>query len=122
MADLAAMQEEMEPLQTRLHIRVARPLGRGRKCESANEDLDPQIVWNGAKITLTKDQIEQLAENWLNRDWRCAIGMARQGSNRDWSDLVPSPRPPLYIQEKVSPQGHHRRSGAPDRGGPRGRH
>lgn len=100
MADLAAMQEEMEPLQPVAYPR-ARPLTEGEVRER-NEDLDPQIVWNGAKITLTKDQIEQLAETGS-----IEIGDAqlvwRGKDQQDWSDLVVT-APPLYIQEKVHPK------------------
>ena len=100
MADLAAMQEEMEPLQPVAYPR-ARPLAEGEVRER-NEDHDPQIVWNGAKITLTKDQIEQLAETGS-----IEIGDAqlvwRGKDQQDWSDLVVT-APPLYIQEKVHPK------------------
>lgn len=100
MADLAAMQEELEPLQPVAYPR-AQPLAEGEVRER-NEDLDPQIVWNGAKITLTKDQIEQLAETGS-----IEIGDAqlvwRGKDQQDWSDLVVT-APPLYIQEKVHPK------------------
>lgn len=100
MADLAAMQEEMQPLEPVAYPR-ARPLAEGEVRER-NEDLDPQIIWNGAKITLTKDQVAQLAETGT-----IEIGDAQlvwRGKDRqDWSDLIVT-APPLYIQEKVHPK------------------
>lgn len=100
MADLAAMQEEMQPLEPVAYPR-ARPLAEGEVRER-NEDLDPQIIWNGAKITLTKDQVARLAETGT-----IEIGDAQlvwRGKDRqDWSDLIVT-APPLYIQEKVHPK------------------
>ena len=65
-------------------------------------DLDPQIVWNGVKITLTKAQAAQLAETGT-----IEIGDAQlvwRGKDRqDWSDLVVNV-PMLYVQEKVHPK------------------
>lgn len=100
MADLAAMQEEMAPLEPVAYPR-ARPLAQGAVRER-DEDLDPQIVWNGARITLTRDQMAQLAETGT-----IEIGDAQlvwRGKDRqDWSDLIVT-APPLYIQEKVHPK------------------
>ena len=100
MADLAAMQEERDPLQPVAYSR-ARPLAKGEVRER-DEDLDPQIVWNGVRITLTKGQVEQLAETGT-----IEIGDAQlvwRGKDRqDWSDLIVA-APPLYIQEKVHPK------------------
>lgn len=100
MADLAAMQEEMSPLQPVAYPR-ARPLAEGEVWER-DEDLDPQIVWNGARIRLTKDQVAQLAATG-----EIEIGDAQlvwRGKDRqDWSDLIVT-APPLYIQEKVHPK------------------
>ncbi len=100
MADLAAMQEELAPMQPVAYPR-ARPLAEGEVRER-DVDLDPQIVWNGARITLTKDQVAQLAETGT-----IEIGDAQlvwRGKDRqDWSDLIVT-APPLYIQEKVHPK------------------
>lgn len=100
MADLAAMQEEMSPLQPVAYPR-ARPLAEGEVRER-DEDLDPQIIWNGARIRLTKDQVAQLAATG-----EIEIGDAQlvwRGKDRqDWSDLIVT-APPLYIQEKVHPK------------------
>lgn len=100
MADLAAMQEEIAPVQPVAFPR-ARPLAEGEVRER-DEDLDPQIVWNGARIRLTRDQVAQLAETG-----EIEIGDAQlvwRGKDRqDWSDLIVT-APPLYIQEKVHPK------------------
>ncbi|KPF78369.1 site-specific DNA-methyltransferase [Novosphingobium sp. AAP93] len=100
MADLAAMQEELAPMQPVAYPR-ARPLVEGEVRER-DADLDPQIVWNGVRITLTKDQVAQLAESGT-----IEIGDAQlvwRGKDRqDWSDLIVT-APPLYIQEKVHPK------------------
>ena len=100
MADLAAMQEELAPMQPVAYPR-ARPLAAGGVRER-DADLDPQIVWNGVRITLTKDQVAQLAETGT-----IEIGDAQmvwRGKDRqDWSDLIVT-APPLYIQEKVHPK------------------
>jgi adenine-specific DNA-methyltransferase len=100
MADLAAMQEELDPLKPARYPR-ARPLAEGEVRER-DEDLDPQIVWNGTKITLTKGQVAQLVETGT-----IEIGDAQlvwRGKDRqDWSDLIVT-APPLYIQEKVHPK------------------
>jgi adenine-specific DNA-methyltransferase len=67
-----------------------------------DQDLDPQIVWNGARIRLTPAQLRQLQEKG-----EVEIGDAQlvwRGKDRqDWSDLVVN-APPLYIQEKVQPK------------------
>ncbi len=100
MADLAAMQEELDPLAPAVYPR-ARPLAQGEVRER-DEDLDPQIIWNGARIRLTKDQVAQLAATG-----EIEIGDAQlvwRGKDRqDWSDLIVT-APPLYIQEKVHPK------------------
>ncbi|MFQ3664493.1 MAG: site-specific DNA-methyltransferase [Sphingomonadaceae bacterium] len=100
LADLAAMQEEMAPVGPVAFPR-ARPLAQGEVRER-DEDLDPQIVWKGLRIRLTKAQVAQLAETG-----EIEIGDAQlvwRGKDRqDWSDLIVT-APPLYIQEKVHPK------------------
>jgi adenine-specific DNA-methyltransferase len=100
MADLAAMQEEIRPLAP-VHYQRARPLDEGEE-RDRDHDLDPQIVWNGAKITLTKDQIEQLQQTGTTE-----IGDAQlvwRGKDRqDWSDLIVT-APMIHVQEKVHPK------------------
>lgn len=78
-----------------------RPLPEGEERER-DQTLDPQIVWNGARIRLTPDQVRL-----LNETGEVHIGDAQlvwRGKDRqDWSDLVVE-APPLYIQEKVHPK------------------
>jgi adenine-specific DNA-methyltransferase len=100
LASAAERMEEMDPVQP---VRYPRPhpLSAGVVRER-DEDLDPQIVWNGVRLRLTKAQIEQ-----LQATGEIEIGEAQltwRGKDRqDWSDLVVN-APPLYIQEKVHPQ------------------
>lgn len=97
---LADQQEEADPRPPK-HYPRARPLPNGETRER-DPDLDPQIVWNGVKISLTKDQAAQLAETGT-----VEIGDAQlvwRGKDRqDWSDLVVNV-PMLYVQEKVHPK------------------
>ena len=71
---------------------------RGR----AEEPSQPELIWNGARITITDAQMKELAETGTltlsdaQLVWR---GKDRQ----DWSDLVVN-APPLYIQEKIHPK------------------
>jgi adenine-specific DNA-methyltransferase len=92
--------EEMDPTPPVAFPR-ARPLAQGQ-VRDRDGDLDPQIIWNGSAITITKEQARQLAETG-----RLEIGDAQlvwRGKDRqDWSDLVVT-APPLYIQEKVHPK------------------
>ena len=97
---LADQQEEMAPRPPK-HYPRARPLPKDETRER-DPDLDPQIIWNGAKITLTKEQSKQLSETG-----EVEIGDAQlvwRGKDRqDWSDLVVNV-PMLYVQEKVHPK------------------
>lgn len=92
--------EEMNPAEPVAYPR-ARPLAEGER-RARDEDLDPQIVWNGARIRLTKAQVEQLAETG-----EVELGDAqlvwRGKDTQDWSDLIVQ-TPPLYIQEKIHPK------------------
>jgi adenine-specific DNA-methyltransferase len=92
--------EEMNPPQPVAYAR-ARPLEPGERRER-DEDLDPQIVWKGQRIRLTKAQVEQLTETG-----EVEIGDAqlvwRGKDTQDWSDLIVQ-TPPLYIQEKIHPK------------------
>lgn len=100
MADLAAMQEELDPLDP-IHYPRARPLAEGQVRER-DDDLDPQIVWNGTRVTLTKAQVEQLVATGCTE-----IGDAQlvwRGKDRqDWSDLIVT-APMIHTQEKVHPK------------------
>lgn len=92
--------EKMHPSKP-AHYPRARPLAEGERRER-DEDLDPQIIWNGARIRLTPAQMEQLAETG-----EVELGDAqlvwRGKDTQDWSDLIVQ-TPPLYIQEKIHPK------------------
>jgi adenine-specific DNA-methyltransferase len=57
---IAERMEEMEPVEP---VRFARrtPLAEGQTRER-DPDLDPQIVWNGARIRLSPDQVRALVD------------------------------------------------------------
>ena len=75
-----------------------------RKVEARDRDgdLDPQLVWQGAELRLTRDQIETLKEGG-----KVELGGAqlvwRGKDQQDWSDLVVQ-APPIYVQEKIHPK------------------
>jgi len=104
-AEMASLYEQQEgQMRTRwkaMRIPRDRPLAEGEVRER-DGDLDPQIVWNGVRITLTPAQVRQLSETGT-----IEIGDAqlvwRGKDTQDWSDLVVN-APPLYIQEKVHPK------------------
>ena len=83
------------------HYPRARPLAEG-ETRTPEEPSQPELIWNGAKITITEAQMNELAETGAltlsdaQLVWR---GKDRQ----DWSDLVVNV-PPLYIQEKIHPK------------------
>ncbi|MCW8308867.1 site-specific DNA-methyltransferase [Acidiphilium sp. PA] len=83
------------------HYPRARPLAEG-ETRTAEEPSQPELIWNGARITITDEQMAELAETGTltlsdaQLVWR---GKDRQ----DWSDLVVNV-PPLYIQEKIHPK------------------
>jgi adenine-specific DNA-methyltransferase len=97
---LADQQEELTPHPPK-HYPRTRPLPKD-ETRDRDPDLDPQIVWNGVKISLTKGQAAQLAETGT-----VEIGNAQlvwRGKDRqDWSDLIVNV-PMLYVQEKVHPK------------------
>jgi adenine-specific DNA-methyltransferase len=92
--------EESQPFPPAHFPRTA-PLAEGETRER-DADLDPQIVWRGARIRLSKEQARQLLDTG-----EVEIGDAQlvwRGKDRqDWSDLVVT-APPLYIQEKIHPK------------------
>jgi adenine-specific DNA-methyltransferase len=102
-AELASVAERLEELNPAKPARFARstslPNGVTR---DRDPDLDPQIIWNGARIRLSAEQARRLRE-----EGEVEIGAAQlvwRGKDRqDWSDLVVQP-PQLYIQEKVQPK------------------
>ncbi len=102
----AESQEEHDP-RGPVMFRRARPLRQGETRER-NRDLDPQIVWKGAKLTLTPAQLRTLIEREKEgKPATIEIGDAqlvwRGKDEQDWSDLVVN-APPLYNQDKIHPQ------------------
>jgi adenine-specific DNA-methyltransferase len=83
------------------HYPRTRPLADG-ETRTPEEPSQPELIWNGAKITITDEQMKELAETGTltlsdaQLIWR---GKDRQ----DWTDLVVNV-PPLYIQEKIHPK------------------
>lgn len=96
----AQRAEEISPFKPVTYLRQD-PLPKGEK-RPREQDLDPQIVWKGATLRLSPDQIAE-----LNETGRLEIGDAqlvwRGKDQQDWSDLVVQ-APPLYIQEKIHPK------------------
>lgn len=97
---LAQRLEELNPVEPVTYPR-ATPLAEG-EMHPRDGDYDPQIIWKGAKITLTKEQVAQLQETGT-----VELGDAqlvwRGKDQQDWSDLVVQ-APPIYIQEKIHPK------------------
>lgn len=93
-------EEDASPMEPK-HYPRARPLAEGQT-RTAEEPRQPELIWNGARITITEEQMRELAETGTltlsdaQLVWR---GKDRQ----DWSDLVVNV-PPLYIQEKIHPK------------------
>jgi adenine-specific DNA-methyltransferase len=92
--------EESEPVKPARYHR-ATPLSKG-ETRPRDPDLDPQLIWDGARIRLSPDQVRHLQETG-----GVEIGNAqlvwRTKDRQDWSDLVVQ-APALYIQEKVHPK------------------
>ncbi|SHO61168.1 adenine-specific DNA-methyltransferase [Pseudoxanthobacter soli DSM 19599] len=93
-------EEDFDPMPPK-HYARARPLAEGER-RTPEEPSQPELIWNGVKITITPEQMAELAETGTltlsdaQLVWR---GKDRQ----DWSDLVVNV-PPLYIQEKIHPK------------------
>lgn len=104
-AEMASLFEQQQEIlggdDREMTIARARPLANGEE-RNRDPDLDPQIVWNGARIRITAEQMRQLAETG-----ELEIGDSQlvwRGKDRqDWSDLVVN-APPIYVQEKVHPK------------------
>ncbi|MGO9360141.1 MAG: site-specific DNA-methyltransferase [Xanthobacteraceae bacterium] len=92
--------EDASPMPPK-HYPRARPLAEGES-RTPEEPRQPELIWNGAKITITDEQMKELVDTGTltlsdaQLVWR---GKDRQ----DWSDLVVNV-PPLYIQEKIHPK------------------
>lgn len=94
-------REEDYSLLPPTHYPRSQPLAEGEHRER-DPHRDPQILWNGMRITLTAAQRQQLAETG-----EIEIGEAqfvwRGKDTQDWSDLV-AQTSPLYIQKKIHPK------------------
>lgn len=83
------------------HYPRARPLAEGTH-RTAEEPSQPELLWNGTRITITPAQMAELAET--GRLTLSDAQLVWRGKDRqDWSDLVVNV-PPLYIQEKIHPK------------------
>jgi adenine-specific DNA-methyltransferase len=104
-AEMASLYEQQVELMgeppAEMRIPRDRPLAEG-ETRPRNPDRDPQIIWNGVKISLSPAQVRALSESGS-----VEIGDAqlvwRGKDQQDWSDLVVN-APPLYIQEKIHPK------------------
>jgi adenine-specific DNA-methyltransferase len=96
----AQRAEELKPVEPVVYER-RKPLASDQ-VRPRDEDLDPQMVWKGARIRLTEDQIRELAERGFV-DIDEAQLVWRGKDQQDWSDLMVQ-APPLYIQEKIHPK------------------
>jgi adenine-specific DNA-methyltransferase len=104
-SEMAALFEQQAEtvgdVERKMTVPRPHPL-RPDETRGRDEDLDPQIVWNGARIRITKEQMRKLAETG-----EIEIADAQlvwRGKDRaDWSDLVVN-APPIYVQEKVHPK------------------
>jgi adenine-specific DNA-methyltransferase len=102
-AELQAISERIEEMMPAKPVRYPRatPLPKGA-VRDRDQDLDPQIIWKGMTITLTKEQRDRLVETG-----KVELGEAQlvwRGKDRqDWTDLVVNV-PPIYVQEKVHPK------------------
>ena len=96
----AQRAEEITPFAPVVYPRRY-PLAQG-ETRPRDADLDPQLVWKGARVRLTAEQIKKAAETGYI-DISNAQLTWRGKDQQDWSDLVVN-APPLYIQEKIHPK------------------
>jgi adenine-specific DNA-methyltransferase len=96
----AQRAEEIAPFAPVVYPRRY-PLAQG-ETRPRDADLDPQLVWKGARVRLTAEQIKKAAETGYI-DISDAQLTWRGKDQQDWSDLVVT-APPLYIQEKIHPK------------------
>jgi adenine-specific DNA-methyltransferase len=93
-------EEDRSPMPPK-HYERTTPLPAGEQ-RDRDADRDPQILWNGIRISLTEAQRRELAETGT-----IEIGAAqlvwRGKDTQDWSDLIVQ-TPPIYIQEKIHPK------------------
>jgi adenine-specific DNA-methyltransferase len=83
------------------HYPRTRSLVEGER-RTAEEPSRPELIWNGARIAISDEQMNELAET--GRLMLSDAQLVWRGKDRqDWSDLVVNV-PPLYIQEKIHPK------------------
>lgn len=92
--------EDASPMPPK-HYPRARPLADGAT-RTAEEPRAPELIWNGTRITITPEQMKELAETG-KLTLSDAQLVWRGKDKQDWSDLVVNV-PPLYIQEKIHPK------------------
>ena len=92
--------EDASPMAPK-HYPRARPLAEG-ETRTKEEPRQPELIWNGAKITITDEQMKELAETGTLTLSDAQL-VWRGKDKQDWSDLVVNV-PPLYIQEKIYPK------------------
>lgn len=84
-----------------MHYPRTRPIAPGTT-RTSEEPGKPELIWNGATITISDEQMQELAET--GRLTLSDAQLVWRGKDRqDWSDLVVNV-PPLYIQEKIHPK------------------
>lgn len=92
--------EDTSPMPPK-HYPRTRPLAQGMT-RTAEDPSKPELIWNGATITISDEQMQELAET--GRLTLSDAQLVWRGKDRqDWSDLVVNV-PPLYIQEKIHPK------------------
>lgn len=92
--------EDTSPMPPK-HYARARPLAQGTT-RTEEEPGRPELIWNGATISISEEQMQELAE--MGRLTLSDAQLVWRGKDRqDWSDLVVNV-PPLYIQEKIHPK------------------
>ena len=96
----AQRAEELKPFEPVAYPR-RHPLPEGAE-RPRDKDLDPQLVWKGTRVHLSKEQLKEAAANGYV-DISDAQLVWRGKDSQDWSDLVVT-APPLYIQEKIHPK------------------
>ena len=93
-------EDDVAPMPPK-HYPRSRPLAQGQT-RTDEEVSVPEIIWNGAKITITDAQMEELASTGTLTLSDAQL-VWRGKDKQDWSDLVVNV-PPLYIQEKIHPK------------------
>jgi len=96
----AQRAEEINPVEPVVYKRKS-PLAKG-EVRPRDTDLDPQMVWKGARIRITQDQIAEISKSgFIDIDEAQIVWRGKD--QQDWSDLVVH-APPLYIQDKIHPK------------------